>query len=299
MQEEIIKYTIQDISLSDIVFPKEDLRSNIFYEDLDELARSIRSVGLLNPITVRKADTKYELIAGYRRLKACEICGMATIPARVLDSDDVKADLQKLHENMFREEVNPVDEGNFYKRLLVKNNWRIMDLAVQIHKSPAYVSRRVQLTDADPNIVNALRDNQINLSVADELIRIDDPDTRTRLLHFAVKSGATVETVRSWRIQYEMELIPPPQPIFDKPIDNQGKEIPPQEMIHKFGDEPLPTRKIEENIVETRPCYACMRTFDTRDIYVIFLCPDCKKTIESAIRPQEEAEKSKESEPHD
>lgn len=294
MQEDVIGWKILEISLSDIIFCKDDLRSNILYEDLDELARSIRQVGLLNPITVRKADLKYELIAGYRRLKACEIAGYATVPARVVISDDTRADLQKLHENMFRIEVNPVDEGNFFKRLLTKNNWRIVDLAIQIHKSPAYVSRRINLTDADPLVVAALSDNQINLSVADELIRIDDPDTRSRLLHYSIKSGATVETVRAWRMQYECEIMPQPVPLT---IDNMkaGEELKVNPApVHKYGEEPTPDRKIAESVIETRPCFSCYKPFDTRDIYVIYLCPDCKCGIEKALHNEENKPDTKE-----
>jgi len=287
MQEDIISYRIIDISVSDIIFPKEELRSHVIYEGLDELARSIRSVGLLNPITVRKVDTKYELIAGYRRLKACEIVGFVTIPARVITSDDTRADLQKLHENMFREEVNPIDEGSFFKRLLVKNNWRIIDLAVQLHKSPTFVSRRVQLTDADPMVVAALRDNQINISVADELIKIDDPDTRSRLLHYAVKSGATVETVRSWRIQYESDILPPPAQYVPRgaSVDSEGNPIVPMPVM--FDDIPPPAIKLTETINETRPCFSCMDSFDTHSISVIFLCPACRTVFENALRPDQ------------
>ena len=287
MQEDIIGYKIEEISVADIVFSKDDLRTHIMYEDLDQLARSIRQLGLLNPITVRKADTKFELIAGYRRLKACEIAGFATVPARVIISDDTRADLQKLHENMFREEVNPVDEGAFFKRLLVKNNWRIVDLSVQIHKSPAYVSRRINLCDADPVVVQALCDNQIKLSVADELIRIDCPDTRSRLLHYAIKSGATVETVRAWRIQYEAELLPQPIPLTDDNLQNNENINVNPTAAHKYGEEPLPNRKISESVIESRPCYACFNTFDTREIYVIYLCPQCKGAIDKAMNPPE------------
>lgn len=286
MQGDLISYTIQDISVADIVFPLDDVRSQILYEDLDELARSIRNVGLLNPISVRKVDTKFELIAGYRRLKACEINGYCVIPARVLTSNDTQADLQKLHENMFREEVNPVDEGNFFKRLLIKNNWRITDLSSQIHKSSAYVSKRVQLSDSDPLVVQALKDGQINISVADELIKIDDPETRGRLLHYAIKSGATFDTVRSWRIQYDMDNVPPPPPYSMEPaLGVSGSDLA-EQIVSKFNEQVPPTRRIEERVIESRPCYSCTRSFDTRDIYVIYLCPDCKSSIESAIHPQ-------------
>lgn len=285
MSEEIITYKIKEVSVSDIIFPKDELRTRIIFENLDELARSIRTVGLLNPLTVRVHGDKYELIAGFRRLKACEIVNLATIPCRVVDSDDNTADMQKLHENIFREDINPVDEGNFFKRLLVKNNWRIIDLAAQIHKSPSYVSRRVQLTEADPYIVNALQDNQINISIADELSKIDDPDTRHRLLHYAIHSGATVETVRSWRVQYEIDQVNfPPQHIESQNGDHKTTP-PPVDPITKMGEDPGPTKQIEERVIETRPCFSCLAKVDTRDVFVMYLCADCKRSIEKALHP--------------
>jgi predicted RNA-binding Zn-ribbon protein involved in translation (DUF1610 family) len=189
---------------------------------------------------------------------------------------------------MFREEVNPVDEGSFFKRLLVKNNWRITDLAIQIHKSPAYVSRRVQLTDADPQVVDALRDSQINISVADELVKVDDPATRARLLHYAIKSGATVDTVRSWRVQYESDMLPPPPAYVERnpTYDQAGNPILP--LAVPFDDIPPPALNLKETVNETRSCFSCMGTFDTKNIYVIFLCPECRATIEKALRAEPE-----------
>lgn len=285
MSENDLKYTIKDISLSDIVFPKDELRTRVFFEDLDELARSIRTVGLLNPLTVRVSGEKYELIAGFRRLKAAEIANLAVVPCRIVVSDDTRADLQKLHENMFREAVNPIDEGAFFKRLLIKNNWRLVDLAVQVHKSPGYVSKRIQLTDADPLIVNALQDNQINLSIADELSKVDSPETRQRLLHYAINSGATVETVRMWRMQYETDQMPAPAPLQEEnePLRLEGQAD--HSNAFAFGTAPAPVSKIVEHVVQHRPCFGCLAKVDTRNIFEIFLCTNCKQSIETALRP--------------
>lgn len=284
MPEDIITYRIDNISVADIIFPANELRTKVFFEDLDELARSIKTVGLLNPLTVRKSGDKFELIAGFRRLKACEICGIVSIPCRVLQSDDTTADMQKIHENLFREEVNPVDEGNFFKRLLVKNNWRIIDLAAQIHKSPSYVSKRVQLLDADPLVMQALSDNQVNISIADELGKIDDPATRQRLLHICITSGATVETVRSWRVQYEIE-----KATYQLPGQNGiAPGLPDIQAITEkstlLTDDTGPDRKIQEQVLETRTCYSCLSKVDAKTVHVMFFCEDCKRILEQALK---------------
>lgn len=290
MYTEMMNYTIKEISLSDIIFPANELRSKLSFEDLDELARSIRLVGLMNPITARPIGDKYELIAGYRRVKACEIANLATVSCRIVDSDDNIADLQRLHENMFREAVNPVDEGTFFKKMLIKNDWRIIDLSVQIHKSPSYVSRRLQLLDADPMIVNALQDQQINISVADELNRIDDADSRHRLLFYAINSGATVDTVRTWRIQYETDkTYIPPAPNIQSPEQHETN-IEPAFVPARPGEEPPTTKTLHETVVETRPCFACLNKIDIENIRNLFFCTDCLAIVEAAIRPKEKME---------
>lgn len=284
---EILNYTIKDISLSDIIMPAVELRTMINFEGLDELARSIRTVGLMNPITVRAIGDKYELIAGFRRTKACEIANVATISARVVNSSDDIADLQRLHENMFREDVNPIDEGVFFKKMMTKHNWRILDMAVQIHKSPSYVGKRVQLLDADPLIVQALKDQKINLSIADELNRIDEADARHRLLFYAINSGATVDIVRTWRIQYETDktYVSPPPEQFTQVLDPTTGQMIPQ--ATEVGKEPYPDMELKEEIIETRPCYACCQKTEIKQVRTLFVCVTCLAAIEAAIRPAE------------
>ena len=287
MSNEALNYTIKDISLADIKFPKEELRSRIMFEGLDELARSIRTVGLMNPITVRPNGESFELIAGFRRMKACEIANLAVVSCRVVNSSDDIADLQRLHENMFRESVNPVDEGSYFKRLLVKNNWRIMDLAVQIHKSPTYVSKRIQLLDADPVVLSALQDGQINISIADELNKITDPEARSRLLYYAINSGATVETVRTWRVQYETDKMFTPPPAAEAEGSSADQAAGGQQGEKLAGEGDHPQRTIVEHVIETRPCYSCLQKTETKDITTLYMCPVCAKAVEEAIQPQQ------------
>lgn len=280
---------IIDIPIGEITFPEVELRKQVIFEELESLANSIRTVGLLNPIVVRRVGEKWELVAGWRRYKACEILGLPSIPCRVAPPTEELADLARIHENIFREDINPVDEGEFYQTLLKKYQWNLSTLALNVKRSPAYISDRVKIIEADEEIKDAMRDGKIGISIGRELMRIDDPPSRKRLLWYAVNSGATIETVRRWRVDYETSASR------QQAMDEGGKvvlreEVPPGEIgPPKLKDAITPEMAIEEKIIEYRTCFGCGSKTGIDDVFVMFLCPRCKDTIVGAMKPQKEA----------
>lgn len=280
MTEQSVPYVVKDIPLSDILFPAEEMRSVVAFEGLDELSRSIRQLGLLNPITVRPKGNQYELIAGYRRTKACEMAGMLQVPARVIQSDDTTADLQKAHENIFREEVNALDEGAYYKLMLVKHNWKLQDLATVVHKSLSYVDRRVRLTECFEDVREALKEGKINLSIAEELGKIKDEATRRRLLYLCVVNGATVDVVRSWRVQSEIMNNQGIQPGTDGlPVDPNAPATDPSKMGN-LADDRGPQFTLNETIKQFRICHSCLDKVDVEKAKLLVLCEKCAAAIE-------------------
>jgi len=283
-----------DIPIGEITFPETELRKQVSFEGLEELAHSIRTVGLLNPIVVRRVGERWELVAGWRRLKACEIIGLASVPCRVAPSSEELADLQRIHENVFREDVNPVDEGEFFRTLLKKYNWNISQLSLNVKKSPTYVSDRVNIIDADDDIKDAMRDGKIGISIARELMRIDDPPSRKRLLWYAVNSGATLETVRRWRVDYETSRGR------EQALQQAGKTLLPEEQATadlgppKLKDALYPEMEIQESVKEFRTCFGCGVKTDIDSVFVMFLCSGCKDTIIKAMAPQKEEITTKE-----
>lgn len=279
---------VLDIPIGEITFPEAELRKQVVFEKLEELANSIRTVGLLNPIVVRKVGERWQLVAGWRRLKACEIIGLASVPCRVAPSNEEMADLQRIHENVFREDINPVDEGDFYRTLLKKYQWNISQLSLNIKKSPSYINNRINVVDADEEIKEAMRDEKIGISIAMELMRIDDPPQRKRLLWYAVNSGATIETVRRWRVDYETSRMR------EQALSAPGKtllreEIPKEEGgPQKLVDATHPEMEIQEKIIEYRTCYGCMAKVDIEHVFVTFWCPRCKDVIVKSLVAQKE-----------
>jgi ParB family chromosome partitioning protein len=275
-----VPFVIKEIPLSDIVFPTEEMRSQVNFENLDELSRSIRQVGLMNPISVRTKDGKYELIAGFRRTKACEMAGMQTVPARIFESSDSIADLQKAHENLFREEVNAVDEANYIKVVMQKNNYKLEDMALLIHKSVPYVSRRLKMLDGPENVREALKDGRINLSVAEELCKVKSDEDRNRLMFLVINNGATVDVVRSWRIQSEMNAQNGRPPTWEEQHANaDGTPHDPSKMGNLIDDQG-PQVSLTEEVKLFRTCQCCKNKTDEKDAKLLVLCPTCAGAIE-------------------
>lgn len=138
---------------------------------LEELAASVRRHGVLQPILVRANGEGFTLVAGARRLRAAKLAGCATIPARVLELDDAAADEATIIENLHREDIQPLDEGESYQRLLAAGR-TIDDLAASLGKSKGYVYQRVSLTRLVPKVQDLLSRDVLPLSYALKLATV-------------------------------------------------------------------------------------------------------------------------------
>ena len=132
-------------------------RQTMTDEGLQELADSIRSQGLIQPIVVRKIADRYELIAGERRWRAAQIAGLQDIPAVIKQADDQAAAAMALIENLQRENLNPVEEAVAIANLITQFNWTHQEVAEVLGKARATVSnslRLLELADSARQLVN-------------------------------------------------------------------------------------------------------------------------------------------------
>ena len=132
-------------------------RQTMTDEGLQELANSIRSQGLIQPIVVRKIADRYELIAGERRWRAAQIAGLQDIPAVIKQADDQAAAAMVLIENLQRENLNPVEEAVAIANLITQFNWTHQEVAEVLGKARATVSnslRLLELADSARQLVN-------------------------------------------------------------------------------------------------------------------------------------------------
>ena len=144
---------------------------------LDELAASIAEKGLLEPIVVRFAPGGFEVVAGNRRLEACKILGMRSIPCHIVDLDDREAFEVSLVENVQHETMNPIDEARAFKNYADNFGYGgITQLAEKIGKSQAYISNRIRLLALPKGVRDEVIRRRISPSVAQELVSLGDDE---------------------------------------------------------------------------------------------------------------------------
>lgn len=190
-----------------IVDPAAPVRAEIDMAGVMELADSIREVGLIQPLVVRRTALHYEVIAGHRRLLACRELGLAKISCLVTqDSETQDVTAQRLHENLIRRDMTPVEEAIVYAELFEKTG-DLEKVAKMAHRSLAVVERRLSLLSGDADVRNALHAGAIAAGVAEELNKVAEKPTRDFLLKFAIDEGASVSKVRQWRISYNQNPV--------------------------------------------------------------------------------------------
>lgn len=172
-----------------------------------ELEESIKANGLIEPLVVRARGSRFEVVAGHRRLLACRVLGWFEVPCVVRDLTDRQAESIKIAENKDRLDTNPADEAAYYAELLERfcNN-DVIELEGFTGQTYAYLSDRLNLLRGDEMILTAISESVINLGVAKELNRIKSDTDRRQYLHTAVETGASVAEVRRWRLKLEQFL---------------------------------------------------------------------------------------------
>ncbi|RLI86426.1 MAG: hypothetical protein DRP01_04280 [Archaeoglobales archaeon] len=193
----------REIEISKIIPPEAPARLDPEGAEIESLAESIRSVGLINPITVRPKNSKYEIIAGHRRYLACKKIGLQKIPCIITQDDEKTAAEKMLAENLARHDLTPVEEAAFFKDCIEQLGHTPKSLGELIGKSRDYVIRRLRILDFPADLQKALHEKTISLAVAEELARVDDPETRARYLMSAIESQSSAKVVKSWVDMWE------------------------------------------------------------------------------------------------
>lgn len=160
----------------------EQPRSNFRRERLLELAASIRSNGLVQPILVRRGEAgRYQLITGERRLRAAQLAGMTRIPAIIRDVPDERLLEFALVENIQRQELNPIEEAQAYHRLIQQLNLTQEQVAERVGKDRSSVANYLRLLKLPANIQKLIEDDQLQMGHARALAGLESPELQARL----------------------------------------------------------------------------------------------------------------------
>lgn len=167
---------IQDIELNKIIPNRFQPRRQFSEASINELAQTLEKEGLLQPIVVREADDKYEIIAGERRFRAAKSLGWEKIPAIVNNMDDDQAASLALIENLQRENLNPIDEAEAYVNLMKLNNLTQTGLAKDMGKSQSYVANKLRLLKLTPKVQSYLASGEISARHGRALVGLSEKD---------------------------------------------------------------------------------------------------------------------------
>lgn len=188
--------SINEIPVSQIHANPDQPRRDFDPESLQELAESIREIGIIQPITLRKiAEGDYQIIAGERRFRAAGLAGLKTIPAYIRTADDENVMAMALIENIQREDLNSMEVALACQNLLEVYNMTQEQLSALIGKKRATIANYIRLLKLPAEIQVALKNKQIDMGHARALLAIDDPMKQLQLFHELTKYGYSVRMV--------------------------------------------------------------------------------------------------------
>lgn len=192
------KRKIVEVSLSKIDPPNKVDRMEIDPNKVVELAESISEVGLLQPILLRPAGDRFEIVAGHRRFLAHQKLKASAIDAVVKEMTDQEAAVIRASENLARENLSAMEEAAIFANLLSNYDMAIEQVAKKFGYKPGTIRRRMDLLKMPPQLKEAVHTKEISVSVAEELWPISDLASLDYYLMFAIENGCTKETARGW-----------------------------------------------------------------------------------------------------
>ncbi len=187
--------TIVNIDMGKIVPNPRQPRTEFDDGALHELAESIKSQGIAQPILTRIRNGKYELIAGERRWRAAKKAGLTVIPAIIKDFSDEESLEISLIENLQREDLNPMDEADGYVRLAEEFKLTQAEIAKKVGKDRSTVANMMRLTELPKEIQSSIRRGQITAGHARSLLSLKNPADQLSMWKEILKSNLTVRDV--------------------------------------------------------------------------------------------------------
>ena len=167
-------------------------RMNFDAEALQELAESIRTFGLIQPVTVRKRGGKYQIISGERRFRACRLAGMDMIPAYIRDANEQGMLEMAIVENIQRENLDPIEVAMSYRRLIEECNLTQEQMAERVGKKRVSVTNYLRLLKLPAKVQHDLKVGLLSVGHAKVLLGVEDPVLQERLCDAVVKDGLSV-----------------------------------------------------------------------------------------------------------
>jgi len=187
---------INEISITELDVNPFQPRTDFDEIALNELANSIKTQGIIQPITVRKlASHKYQLITGERRVQASKIAGLKSLPAYIRTANDQQMLEMAIIENIQREDLNAIEIAISYKRLMSECDLKQEEMADRVGKNRSTVTNYLRLLKLPSDIQVAIRDKKISMGHARAIINIDNIDIQLQIFKRILKDDLSVRKV--------------------------------------------------------------------------------------------------------
>lgn len=223
---------VQQVPIERIISSPYQVRDFAREQNLEELAQSIESLGLLQPLLLRPRKDgipPYELIAGERRLRAAQLAGMTEVPALIVELEDKEALQALIVENAQRENLNALEESLAYQRLAEDFGMTQRDIAAAVGKKRATISNSLRLLQLDPFVLNLLAEGQISAGHGRALLMLDDAKQQRefarRTLHQALSVHALEKKIAVFLQGLEAEQRDEEQERLSERLERQREKV--------------------------------------------------------------------------
>ena len=203
--------TIEDIQLN----PHQP-RTVFNQEKIEELASSIKEKGIIQPLLVKEADIGYQLIAGERRLRAAKLAGLSKVPVIVKHVSEEEQIEYSLIENLQREDLNPIEEAESYKKLMQDFEYTQQKLAQVLGKDRTTIANQIRLLKLPTMVKKALSQNEISMGHARCLLSITEPLKLREAYRLVILKGLSVRETE--KLAKKMNQVKPDKKIDEKSI---------------------------------------------------------------------------------
>ncbi len=201
-------------------------RSHFDEERLNELSMSIKAVGIVQPLTLRKlSDDRYQIIAGERRFRASKLAGLTKVPAYVRDADDDIMLEMALVENIQREDLDPIEVAISYQRLIDECSLTQESLSDRVGKKRSTIANYLRLLKLPAEIQLGLREKQISMGHARAIINVEDSSKQIAVFEKIIREDLSVRKVEEIVRTIDKPVAPKETAGFVTPVSEEYAEL--------------------------------------------------------------------------
>ena len=190
------KNKIVELKVIEVEPNRKQARKEFNYKKLEELAESIKTFGVLQPIIVAKKDGYYEIIAGERRWRASKLANIKTIPAIIREDEDEENTHISIIENVQRENLNAIEKAQGYKDAIEKYNMTPEDFAKKIGKSKSSITDILEILNLDERVIELARKENLSEAGCKMLLEIEDKEKQYEMALYILEDGLSVEEAK-------------------------------------------------------------------------------------------------------